>query len=170
LTFSPRHAATRTGAGAHPAESSIGDDWPRPRRAALSHLASSGVAVLIVNEHGRYVHANAAAARLTGYTRNELTGLSVWDLTPSANQTDGRRRWVLFVESGRQDGQYALRHKHGHIVSAQFVALAHVLPGVHVSLLVARAPLGAIEGAVAEPLTTSNSQQEGRRGALERTT
>ena len=115
----------------------------------LSHLAKSGVAVLIANEHGRYVHANAAAARLTGYTTDELTGLSVWDLTPSANQTDGRRLWDSFVETGRQEGEYALRHKDGHIVSARFVALAHVLPGVHVSLLVARAAPQSVEGAVA---------------------
>jgi len=114
----------------------------------LLHLAKSRVAVLIANDHGRYVHANAAAARLTGYTTDELIGLSVWDLTPSANQSDGRL-WELFVEKGRQEGEYALRRKDGHVVSAHFVALAHVLPGVHVSLLVARAVPRAVEGAVA---------------------
>jgi PAS domain-containing protein len=46
----------------------------------LFHLAESDVAVLIANEHGRYVHVNAAAARLTGYTTDELKTVTSADL------------------------------------------------------------------------------------------
>jgi PAS domain S-box-containing protein len=102
----------------------------------VSHLAKIKAAVLIANDHGRYVHANTAAARLTGYTRSELVELSVWDLTPVDSERRGRRLWHDFVSQGRQAGTYSLRRKDGRIVDARFVAVANVLPGVHVSLLV----------------------------------
>src|SRR4051812_15417641 len=88
----------------------------------LSHLATVRAAVLVANDHGRYVHANDEAARLTGYTHDELTKLSVWDLTPFPNQTEGRAMWREFVAVGRLSGDYALRRRDGRIVHASFAA------------------------------------------------
>ena len=102
----------------------------------VSHLANVDAAVLIANEHGCYVHANTTAARLTGYTRDELLELSVWDLTPVDSSQQGRQLWRDFISQGRQAGTYALRRKDGRVVDVRFVAVANVLPGVHVSLLV----------------------------------
>ena len=62
--------------------------------------------------------------------------MSVWDITPGARVAQGRALWREFVEKGRLRGVYEIRRKDGTNVRAEYVALANVLPGLHVSALV----------------------------------
>jgi PAS domain S-box-containing protein len=104
----------------------------------LAHLADISIAVLIANDRGRYVDANARAPILTGYTRNELLKMAVWDLTPTPRHGLGLRLWREFLRRGRMRGNYQVRRKNGTIVTARYVAVANVLPGIHVSALARR--------------------------------
>jgi PAS domain S-box-containing protein len=107
----------------------------RRARAVLRSLSNLPVAILIANDRGRYVDVNRAAAVLTGYPRRDLLACSVWDLTPNMRQPLGRRLWREFLARGRMSGIYQVRKKNGAIVRARYVAVANVLPGVHVSAL-----------------------------------
>jgi PAS domain S-box-containing protein len=107
----------------------------RRARAVLKSLKNLPVAILIANDRGRYIDVNRAAGVLTGYTRRELLTRAVWDLTPDVRQTLGRRLWRDFLERGRMSGIYQMRRKDGTLVRARYVAVANVLPGVHVSAL-----------------------------------
>lgn len=112
------------------------EDVVRERaHALLAHLAGVRIPILIANNRARYVDANAAAADATGYTRRELLRMHLWDLTPIPNRALGSRLWRAFLRRGRMNGRYALRRKDGSIVEADYLALANVLPGVHVSAL-----------------------------------
>jgi len=101
----------------------------------LKSLKNLPVAILIANDRGRYVDVNRAAGVLTGYTRRELLTGAVWDLTPGVRQTLGRRLWREFLERGRMSGVYQIRRQDGTLIRARYVAVANVLPGVHVSAL-----------------------------------
>ena len=101
----------------------------------LRRLADVPVAMLVADNGGRYVDANAAAAYLTGYPRAELLRLSVWDLTPTGRHGTGKALWRAFLSRQRMSGRYQLRRKSGRIVEARYVAVANVLPGLHVSAL-----------------------------------
>src|SRR5262245_29887532 len=103
--------------------------------ALLSHLAAFPVAVLIANDRARYVDANRLASKLTGYSRAELTRMVLWDLTPIARRSLGARLWRDFIRRGHMSGRYELRTKSGRVVTADYLAVANVLPGVHVSAL-----------------------------------
>jgi PAS domain S-box-containing protein len=103
--------------------------------AAETVLAS--VAVLIADDDGRLLDANAAASLLTGYTRDELRSMSLWELTPAPEQQVGHDRWKAFLRERRSEGVYHLRRKDGQIVRTEFVAVANVLPGIHVAALTA---------------------------------
>ena len=46
-------------------------------------------AELVADDRGRYIDCNAAACELVGYGREEILRMSVWDLTPQANNIDG---------------------------------------------------------------------------------
>jgi PAS domain S-box-containing protein len=105
----------------------------------LATLEDVDCAILIANDWGRYVHVNDRAARLTGYSAAELGRRSVWDLTPDVRLATGRRMWRAFLEIGRQQGPYVIQRKNGRSISVEYVAIAHVLPGLHVSALL-RAP------------------------------
>jgi PAS domain S-box-containing protein len=103
--------------------------------ALIARLGSVPVAMLVADNRGRYVDVNGAAVFLTGYSRAELLRRSVWDLTPTGQQTRGRTLWRAFLARGRMSGQYRLLRKNGRVVAARYVALANVLPGLHVSAL-----------------------------------
>src|SRR3954471_23558478 len=85
----------------------------RRAEAVVSALADVPVAVLIANDRGRYLDANATAAVLTGYSRTELLRMAVWDLTPGIRLSLGRRLWREFVARGRMSGTYEIRCKDG---------------------------------------------------------
>jgi PAS domain S-box-containing protein len=94
------------------------------------------VAALAANSHGAYVAVNRAAAALTGFSVDELQTMSVWHLTPSPDVETGKRLWAMFLTTSEQQGIYTLQGKHGPVTAA-YVARAHVLRHVHVSLLTA---------------------------------
>jgi PAS domain-containing protein len=63
----------------------------------IARLGSVPVAMLVADNRGRYVDVNDAAVCLTGYSRAELLRRSVWDLTPTGQQTRGRTLWRAFL-------------------------------------------------------------------------
>jgi PAS domain S-box-containing protein len=91
--------------------------------------------VLIANDHARYIDANHAATLLTGYTHAELLKMDLWRLTPEGPGRLGPRLWRAFLKRGRMRGNYRLRCKDGSVLTARYVAVANVLPGVHLSAL-----------------------------------
>jgi len=103
----------------------------------LASVANAPSAVLIADDDGRLLDANAAASLLTGYTRDELRSMSLWELTPAPEQQVGHDRWNAFLRERRSEGVYHLRRKDGQIVRTEFVAVANVLPGIHVAALTA---------------------------------
>lgn len=105
-------------------------------QALLAYLADVPVAILVANNRARYVDANQHAVKLTGYPHATLVTMGLADLTPNPNHTLARRLWRAFLKRGRMAGRYAIRRRDGTIVDATYLAIAHVLPGVHVSALV----------------------------------
>jgi PAS domain S-box-containing protein len=101
----------------------------------LSTLAGVRCAILIANNWGRYVHLNDRAIALTGYSEAELRRSSVWDLTPGVDLAAARQMWRGFLHDGRMQGSYVIQHKDGRGIPVEFVAIANVLPGLHVSAL-----------------------------------
>lgn len=105
-------------------------------QALLAYLADVPVAILVANNRARYVDVNKYAVALTGYTRAELLAMRLPDLTPNPSQALGRRLWRTFLKRGRMAGEYAIRRKDGSTIAATYLAIANVLPGVHVSALI----------------------------------
>jgi PAS domain S-box-containing protein len=106
----------------------------------LSRLVDSlSVAALVSDNDGRFVLANDAAVRLTGYEIDELLHLSVWGLTPETKDHEAERLWRAFLEYREQSGEYEIVGKDGRIVTTVYAAQTNVLPGLHISLL---EPLG----------------------------
>jgi PAS domain S-box-containing protein len=102
----------------------------------LETVAGVPCAILIANERGRYIAVNAEAVALTGFSQTELLRMSVWDLTPGTRLRLGQRLWADFLRRGRMRGKYPIRRKDGTVVRSPYVAIANVLPGVHMSALV----------------------------------
>lgn len=93
------------------------------------------VALVVADDRGRYVAANEQASSLTGYNSQEFTRLSVWDITPIASAVQAQELWARFIQSGNQEGDYVFRRRDGTPVRAQYVAIANIAPGLHLSAL-----------------------------------
>jgi PAS domain S-box-containing protein len=101
----------------------------------VSDCDRTSVAVLAADNAARYVAVNDAAVRLTGFAREELLALSIWDLTAPGHVTEGRAAWQRFLNEGEFDGVYRLKRKDGTLIWVHSIAVAHLVRGFHVSAL-----------------------------------
>jgi PAS domain S-box-containing protein len=106
----------------------------RARQIANS-VVESMISVLVADDDAGYVEANAAACALSGYSREELLGMTIWDLTPEQRVPHDRRLWERFIRDGRFEGSYRIRRRTGETVTIRCAASANVSPGLHVSAL-----------------------------------
>ncbi|HEX6976209.1 MAG TPA: response regulator, partial [Vicinamibacterales bacterium] len=100
-----------------------------------SRHGNGDVALIVANDKGHYVAANERASSLTGYEPQELTRLSVWDITPMPKTAQVEELWKGFIAAGNQEGRYTVLRRDGAPVDAQYVAIANIAPGLHLSAL-----------------------------------
>ena len=119
------------------AKASVGPSQ-RAHRLVSGLNRSTDLAVLVADDHARYLAANATACAMTGYHEAELLKMTVWQLSAPSQDPPAERLWRLFLTDGIMVGRYRLLRKSGEIVSVDYAAATHVLPGIHVSVLVVR--------------------------------
>ncbi len=91
-------------------------------------------AILLADDQGRYLDANPAACGLLGRTRDQVLASTMYDVmavsTPAAQAA-----WGTFLVQGTATGQVSLLLPDGSTRLARFSAVAHIQPGVHLSIL-----------------------------------
>jgi PAS domain S-box-containing protein len=92
-------------------------------------------AVLLADDQARYLDANPAACTLLGLDHDDLLRRTVFDITPPQDAAAGRAAWDAFLREGSQAGEYAVRRPDGTRVVVEYRAVAHVQPGLHLSVL-----------------------------------
>ena len=90
-------------------------------------------AILIADDQGRYIRVNPAACALLGLTEEELLGRRISDFLPPG--LDFGHAWQTFRDSGKDSGEMDLIRPDGTVVSVEYNAASHVLPGHHLSIL-----------------------------------
>jgi PAS domain S-box-containing protein len=93
-------------------------------------------AILLADDDGRYVQYNPAAARMIGYTDNEILRLNVNDVVVNVTPNEkASKSWNKFLLAGTQSGVVELKRKDGSIIICHYNAVANILPGLHLSIL-----------------------------------
>jgi PAS domain S-box-containing protein len=90
-------------------------------------------ALLLTDDEGTYVDANEAATDLFGCPREELIGRSVGEFARPG--FDLESAWETFLEDGEMRGEFDICRPDGEVRTAEFVASADILPGIHLSAL-----------------------------------
>ncbi|WP_416669857.1 PAS domain S-box protein [Egbenema bharatensis] len=90
-------------------------------------------AITIADDQGRYVDVNPAACELFGLTRNELLQMGVANFADPAS--DILQVWQQFLRQGQMRGDFPLHRPDGSVRDTEFAAIAHYLPGRHLSIL-----------------------------------
>jgi len=91
-------------------------------------------AILVADAEGRYIGANPAACKLTGYARAALLKMRVGDLTIPAEQALSSERFQLLRKTGRTRRDRILRRKDGSEVPVEAHAV-EVSDGVYMTIL-----------------------------------
>ena len=117
-----------------------------PEARFVAFFEGSLTAMLLADDHRRYVDANPAACELLGCSREQLVGRRIDDLTPPQARAGLAEQWNALLRNGSQAGCCELTRPDGSPLEVEFSASAEVLPGRHLWILVAppaRRPAGA---------------------------
>ncbi len=90
-------------------------------------------AILIIDDHGRFLDANPAACMLFAREQDDLRGRAIGDVTPPSLGVE--ELWQAFRRDGRAHSQGKILRAGGAIRDVEFTAIANFLPGVHLSVL-----------------------------------
>jgi PAS domain-containing protein len=107
-------------------------------RLAISQLQHCPLIILAADDTGRYIAANDAICTLTGYSQDELLDMHIWDLSVTRNVEKDQRTWRHFLRDGGFVGEYHLRRKTEAPIKVPYIAVAHVIPGLHVATMASR--------------------------------
>lgn len=91
-------------------------------------------AILLADDHGRYIDANPAACALLGRSRDELRRLGVADVVDQPADAVAAS-WAAFLQQGTATGEVTLRRPDGSTRVARVSAVARIQPGVHLSVM-----------------------------------
>ena len=91
-------------------------------------------AILLADDHGAYVDANPAACVLMGRSVEQLRALTVAEAL-NMPPHDAQQQWQAFLQGGTASGQITLHRPDGSTREAWFEAVAHIQPGLHLSVL-----------------------------------
>lgn len=116
----------------YPPDVTVSTDSEALYRAVFEHARD---AMILADDDARYVDVNPAACALLGYSREELVGLTAWDVSAPGMLDEGRRLWKVFTAGGHLSGEYLLRRKDGSLVLVEFNAVANVRPGLHLTII-----------------------------------
>jgi two-component system cell cycle sensor histidine kinase/response regulator CckA len=89
-------------------------------------------AMVILDDEGRCVDANAAACELFGRTHDELLQLGVADMTEDVEGT--RARWAELQATGAIRGELSIVRPDGTLREIEYATKANVRPGRHLSV------------------------------------
>lgn len=91
-------------------------------------------AVILVDDRGRPIEANPAACQLTGYSRDELRRLTIWDLIARQDRRRARRAWQKRLRGGELCAACVMLQKQGSGVEVELRAIPEVAVGRHLWL------------------------------------
>jgi PAS domain S-box-containing protein len=81
--------------------------------------------VVFVDQERRYIEVTEKAGSLIGYSRQEMLGLRIEDISVP-DQDEVRQKFSKYLSDREQQGVFLLRHKDGHTVPIRY--RSHVLP------------------------------------------
>ena len=104
-------------------------------RQALSPLQRFPLSIVAADDNGHILGATDAIGTLTGYSEHELLDMHIWDLSITRNVEQDRRVWRHYLRGTGFVGTYHLRRKTGEPITIPCIAVAHVIPGLHVAII-----------------------------------
>ena len=107
-------------------------DESRRRFQAVFENSLDGI--VLMDDATHFLDANPAMCQLTGYSREEISRLTTWDVTPVPNRERIPDIVGRFFDTGTLSGEYDLLCKDGTTRTVDYRAVANILPGLHLTV------------------------------------
>lgn len=78
-----------------------------------SYIENAPYAVVVVDENGNYMECNKAASSITGYSKEELLGMNIRDITAGESLEEAMRHFQSLLDTGRMSAELKYIHKNG---------------------------------------------------------
>lgn len=91
-------------------------------------------AILLADDDGRFVDVNRAACELLGYARDELIGMTLWEIMCNDHR-QSKADWAQLLQQGQQRGDFNFQRHDGRTLDVEYRTAAHIQPGLHLSVL-----------------------------------
>jgi two-component system sensor histidine kinase UhpB len=78
-----------------------------------SYVENAPDVVFLADRSGRYIEVNEAGSRITGYSREELLGMSILDMITGESYHHAKEQFSKLLESGSINADFAVTHKDG---------------------------------------------------------
>lgn len=114
----------------------------------------------LVDEHRRYVDANAAAAELFGRSRAEIIGTPALEYIPPAERPRWERGWETFVRAGQLWGTGPILRADGSQIHVEAASSWAEIDGRSLAIFVVLAPSPLGYNGRAEPSDQALTQRE----------
>jgi PAS domain S-box-containing protein len=92
-------------------------------------------AILLADDHGRFIKTNPAACTLLGHPREALLALSVNDIFVPGDHTWSAQSWTEILLSGQRRAECHLRRRDGSTVRIEYDATARILPDLNLVII-----------------------------------
>jgi PAS domain S-box-containing protein len=117
VTSRARAARLRHLAGSLQREVAMRRRTEQDLRLTQAAMDQSSEAICLIDPSGRYLNVNDATCRQLGYTRDELLGMTVFDVADSKNEKKWDARWAAYRETGAETFESVRRAKDGRKVA-----------------------------------------------------
>jgi PAS domain S-box-containing protein len=107
-------------------------DESRRRFQAVFENSLDGI--LLADDAAHFLDANPAMCQLLGYSREEVLGMTAWDVTPAPIREQIPDIGGRFVAERTMSGEFTLLRKDGATREVEYRAVANVLPGLHLAV------------------------------------
>jgi PAS domain S-box-containing protein len=91
-------------------------------------------AILLVTTNGQCLEANPTACIDLGYSHDELSRRSLWDVMPPESVSAAHELWERFLTAGRITAKHPLLTRDRKRRNAELSAVADIEPGVHLTM------------------------------------
>lgn len=91
--------------------------------------------IILTDDNGRCIEANAAAITLLGCSRDELPTKHVWDCVPFAPKSEAKKIWKELRQTTGLESEFTIPRADGKIADFEYRITVGVVPGVHLIVL-----------------------------------
>jgi len=88
------------------------------------------------DDNARCIEVNPSMIKFTGYSREELLNMSIYEIIYAYSKPDFDKMWDEFIIKGEIESEIRLRNKDSSIIDVIVRFNANILPGIHLVILI----------------------------------